>query len=148
MNFRGGLHKAIAHSTIIILSALLIISCKKDNRVQIPNVYVNINLDISSTIYIELNNVGGYVNITGGYKGITVRRNDISDFVAFERCCSYDPTVPAAIVTVDSSGLSLTCHVCGSKFLILDGSIIKGPATQPLKQYNTSFDGEILNIHN
>ena len=33
-------------------------------------------------------------------------------------------------------------------FSVLDGSVIEGPATQPLKRYNTQFDGQILRIWN
>ena len=145
---------AIIKKTIrftFLVFALLLISvsgCKKEQQAEIPNVYVNLDLDISSTLYIELNTVGGHVNLTGGYKGITVYRESIDQFIAFERCCSYDPDVEAARVVVDTAGLSLTDPVCGSKFLILDGSVIKGPATAPLKQYRTSFDGDNLHIYN
>jgi hypothetical protein len=133
------------------LLALLLVSfpaCKKDNSPQIPNVYVNLSLDISSTFYIELNSVGGWVNITGGYKGITIYRVSTDEFVAFERCCPYDPDVDAARVAVDTSGLTLSDAVCGSRFLILDGSVVNGPATAPLKQFRTVFDGDILKIYN
>jgi len=51
---------------IVFVIAIQGSSCKKEAYANIPNVYVNINLDISSTFYIELNNVGGWVNITGG----------------------------------------------------------------------------------
>lgn len=123
-------------------------SCKKEAYANIPTVYVNINLDISSTFYIELNNVGGWVNITGGYRGITIYRSSTDDFVAFERCCPYDADVEAAIVDVDPSGLTLTDTVCGSTYLILDGSVVSGVATVPLKQYNADFDGDNLHIYN
>jgi nitrite reductase/ring-hydroxylating ferredoxin subunit len=138
-------------SGIITLVWIILISgnaCKKDQYANIPSVYVNLNLDISSTFYIELSAVGGYVNVTGGYKGITIYRASIDQFVAFERCCPYDPDITAAIVEVDPSGLALTDSVCGSKYLILDGSVVSGPATKPLKQYRTSFDGDILHISN
>jgi Rieske Fe-S protein len=88
------------------------------------------------------------VNLTGGYRGITVYRASQYDFVAFERCCTYDVEVDSARVDVDPSGLSLSCPACGSQFLILDGSIITGPATRPLKQFYTQFDGDDLHIYN
>jgi hypothetical protein len=132
----------------LLFLIVIMYSCKKDKGPQIPNLYVSLNLDISSTIYIELNSVGGWVNITGGYKGIIVYRVTMDEFVAFERCCSYDPDVEAARVVVDTSGLTLTDAVCGSRFLILDGSVVNGPATQPLKQYHADYDGDILHIYN
>lgn len=143
--------KKITVSTLLLLLfvvALPVSSCKKEAYANIPNVYVDIYLDISSTLYIELSSVGGYVNITGGYKGITVYRASTDQFMAFERCCPYDADVDAARIEVDASGLTLTDSVCGSTFLILDGSVVSGPATMPLKQYRTDFDGDNLHIYN
>ncbi len=142
--------KKITTVLVLILFSILFqeSSCKKEDYANIPNVYVDISLDISSTFYIELNNVGGWVNLTGGYKGITVYRSSTDAFVAFERCCPYDADVSAAIVQVDDSGLTLTDSICGSTFLILDGSVVNGPATMPLKQYRADFNGDILHIYN
>lgn len=137
-------------SLVVVLIILLIVqsSCKKEEYADIPNVYVNLNLDISSTLYIELYSVGGWVNITGGYRGITIYRCTPDEFVAFERCCPYDATVEGVRVDVDPSGLTLTDTICGSTFLILDGSVVSGPATMPLKQYKTGYNGDILHVYN
>ena len=143
--------KSITKNTIAILLMVALFfsgSCDKNNYTDIPDVYVNLYLDISSTMYIELSTVGGWVNITGGYKGITVYRYSQYDFIAFERCCTYDVEVDSARVMVDPSGLTLTCPACGSTFLILDGSIVNGPASRPLKQYMTYFNGDDLHIYN
>jgi hypothetical protein len=133
---------------VSVCSLISILGCKKDSYSEIPNVYVNLNLDITSTLYIELTHVGGWVNLTGGYRGITVYRLSDAEFMAFERCCPYDPNVEGARVAVDTSGLTLTDAVCTSRFLIIDGSVVKGPATMPLKQYRTEFDGDNLHIYN
>lgn len=142
--------KIIFGIAVLATSAVLFSTtgCKKDSYAEIPNVYVNLNLDISSTLYLELTHVGGWVNLTGGYKGITVYRVSTDEFVAFERCCPYDPDVEEARVEVDDSGLTLTDSVCGSQFLILDGSVVEGPANIPLKRYRTEFDGDNLHIYN
>jgi hypothetical protein len=141
----------ITRTGLLLLSVFLLATdagCKKDYYKEIPSVYVDVYLDISSTLYIELSTVGGYVNLTGGYRGITVYRGSIDEFVAFERCCPYDPEVDSARVKVDTSGLTLSDAACGSTYLILDGSVVDGPATMPLKQYRTYFDGDILHITN
>ncbi|MEI6764527.1 MAG: hypothetical protein WCM76_02730 [Bacteroidota bacterium] len=123
-------------------------SCKKDQYKDIPNVYVNLYLNINSTLYMELNNVGGWVNITGGYQGILVYRESTDLFMAYERTCPYDPDVSGAMIVVDTSGLTMSDGICGSRYLILDGSVVNGPATLPLKQYRTEFDGNTLHIYN
>jgi len=138
------------HNLLIIVSlcALIFCSCKKEIQDPIPDVYVNFSMNISSTFYIELSSVGGWVNVSGGYKGITVYRLSSEEFVAFERACPFDWKIDSAIVNVKPSGLILKCPACSSEFLIIDGSIVNGPSAIGLKKYNTNFDGQFLYIYN
>ncbi|HOY32716.1 MAG TPA: hypothetical protein PKW80_12630 [Bacteroidales bacterium] len=143
--------KEIKGHTLLIMvfvSACLLVSCKKKIKDPIPDVYVNFYMNISSTLYLELSSVGGFVNVSGGYRGITVYRLSSDEFVAFERACPYDWEVDSAMVGVDSSGLIMNCHSCGSEFLIIDGSVINGPSSLSLKQYRATYDGQILHIYN
>lgn len=134
---------------LMISNGLIFQSCnKKDAYPNIPNVYVNLYLDLTSTQYVELNSVGGYVYLTGGHRGILVYRISVEDFIAFERTCPYDPDKDCARIEVEPSGLTTVDSCCLSRFLILDGSVLRGPSTLPLKQYRTSFDGSILRIYN
>jgi nitrite reductase/ring-hydroxylating ferredoxin subunit len=146
------MNKTIKYSLFTLVVSILLYStwgCNdKVEHPSVPNVSVNVQLDISSTLYIELSTIGGYVYITGGYKGLVVYRVSPDDFVAYDRACPFDPTEACARITMDPSGITLTDSCCGSNFSILDGSIIKGPATQPLKRYNTQYDGQILHIWN
>jgi len=146
------MNKFIKYNIIVLVIGLLLLSSwgcnEKVEHPSIPNVSVNVQLDISSTLYIELSTIGGYVYLTGGYKGLIVYRVSPDDFVAYDRACPFDPTAECARITMDPSGITLTDSCCKSNFSVLDGSIIKGPATQPLKRYNTQFDGQILHIWN
>jgi nitrite reductase/ring-hydroxylating ferredoxin subunit len=126
----------------------LFLACKKQNKNPIPESYVSFYLNISSTLYLNLTSVGGWENITGGYKGIVVYRKSSDEFVAFERACPHDWEIDSAYVSVDPSGLILKCKSCSSEFLILDGSIVQGPSSLPLKQYKTDFDGQTLHVYN
>jgi len=139
-----------SHKLLIIIPVLVCVlfSCKKEVKDPIPDVYVNLYLDISSTFYIELTSVGGWVNLTGGYKGLVVYRLSSDEFMAFERACPYDWQVDSAYVNVEPSGLMMKCNSCGSEFLIIDGSVINGPSSIGMKQYHTNFDGQILRIYN
>jgi len=124
-------------------------SCKKEEQAtQIPYVYVNFSLDPNGTQYINLNAVNGWETVTGGYKGILIFRKSVSEFNAFERACPYDPLMDGAQVRVDQSGITCTCPVCGSKYIMLDGSPYEGPSHFPLKQYMTVYDGGILYVSN
>lgn len=141
--------KYLSISIILVLLLSSTWSCgDKKAHDSIPNVAVNLYLDINSTMYIELNTIGGWVYLTGGYKGILVYRISVDEFVAYDRACPYDPFETCARITMDPSGLTVSDSCCTSQFGILDGSVIKGPATIPLKRYNTYFDGSVLSVSN
>jgi nitrite reductase/ring-hydroxylating ferredoxin subunit len=135
-------------SIILILFFVLISSqCRKDKN-EIPNAYVDFYINVTTTQYLELNNIGGYAYLTGGVRGIIVYRRSSDEFMAYERDCPYQPSNSCALIEVDNSAIMAVDSCCGSKFLLLDGSIVNGPATRMLKQYSTSFDGTILHVFN
>jgi len=125
-----------------------IVSCKKDEKEYVPNVYVNFQIDPNSTMYLALNQVGGWAYVTGGAKGIIIYREGHEQFRAYDRACPYDYDVEGSIVEVEPSGLTMIDSLCGSRFIITDGSVIVGPATQGLKAYRTSYDGRLLYVYN
>jgi len=130
---------------IIIISG----SCKKDEQQpEIPYVYVNFSLNPNSTLYIHLNAVNGWETVSGGYKGILIFRKSVNEFAAFERACPNDPLENGAQVRVDDSGITCYCPVCGSKFIMVDGTPYEGPSHYPLKQYSAMYDGSMLYITN
>lgn len=121
--------------------------CKKDNE-QIPDVYVDLYIYTTDPAFANLNAIGGYQYFSGGSKGILVYRKSQNEFMAYDRHCPYKVS-DGNIVTVDAnSGLLAVDSKCGSKFLITDGSVNQGPAVNPLKRYQTAFDGTVLHIYN
>ncbi len=140
---------SIIKIVILFTIALFIISsCKKDKSTQslIPNVWVDLYLQPDGIDFIQAGNWKYYNDY--GYKGIIVYRIDQFTFSAYERCCSYDPQIDSAKVEVDNSGIILVDSICGSKFNILDGNPIGGPATLPLKQYFTEYSNGFLHVFN
>jgi len=118
----------------------VVFSCKKDPNSTVPDIYVEFTIDINSTQYIDLNTVGGYVYVTGGINGIVIRRNEINEFVAFDRTCTYHVKENRQIF-VEENGLYAGDTICGSRYLLLNGLPHEdGPSKAPLKQYRTSYD--------
>lgn len=135
------------------LPALFIIfllsGCKKEEQApEIPYVYVNFTLDPNSTQYLNLNVVNGTETVYGGYKGILIYRKSLTEFMAFERACPNDPTENNAQVKVEKSGITCACPVCGSKFILTDGTPYEGPSHYALKQYTAVYDGALLHVFN
>lgn len=137
---------------VILLFTLVLLmlgSCKKETpQPIIPEVLVNFSINPNSTEFLELNSPGGWVYLTGGYQGILVYRLTMTDFLAYERTCPYDPEAPGARVEMEASEITCVCPVCQSKYIILDGSPFEGPSPYLLKQYQTRYDGNILYIFN
>lgn len=120
--------------------------CKKDKD-EIPNVYVDIYLYTTDPAFSPLNATSGYAYLAGGSKGILVFRKSQNEFEAYDRHCTFN-VADGNQVSVDASGLLAVDAVCGSKFLITDGSPSSGSAVNPLKYYQTTFDGTTLHIFN
>ena len=132
----------------ILLIPIIFFSCSKDENANIPLVNVNVIIHVNDPAYNMLTVSGGWTYINGGSRGIIIYRVSNSEFNAYERHCPYDATNSCALVSVDVSNIIGLDDCCGSKFLLTDGSVTKGPANLPLKQYNTSFDGQVLRIFN
>jgi len=133
---------------LIVLISVFVSACKKDNNTSdVATNYVDYYLYINEPSNIALNAVGGWIYVPAGTKGIIVYRRSQSEFTALERNCTFDPNAPCSLVKV-LSGISSVDSCCNSRFSIFDGSVINGPATQPLYQYHTTFDGATLRIFN
>jgi hypothetical protein len=127
----------------------LAMSCRKENPPpRIPEVYVNFFLDPNSTEYLPLNASGGWVYVTGGYRGILIYRLTQTEFLAYERTCPYDPDTPTARIEMEPSFTTMLCPACKSRYIILDGTPFEGPSVYLLKQYHTQYDGVLLYVYN
>ncbi|HOP13428.1 hypothetical protein [Lentimicrobium sp.] len=138
--------KKVLIISAMLTATLLLGSCDKENeRDEIPYVYVNFVVYPNTLDFIP---VGDYAYFSGGYKGIIIYRQLSDDFKVYERACPHDPLVENARVFVEESGIIAIDTVCGSRFLLTDGSPIEGPATIGLKQYRTRYDGFSLQVMN
>lgn len=138
--------------SFLSLTAFLILlsigGCKKDVNNGVPITPVDIYLYTNNPSFVNLNGVGGWVYITGGVRGILVYRKSPSEFMAYDRNCTYQSSDACATVVVDATNILATDTCCHSKFSMYDGSVTQAPAGLPLKAYNTTFDGNVLHIYN
>jgi nitrite reductase/ring-hydroxylating ferredoxin subunit len=135
-------------NSLYLLFIIIFSSCSKNDNSNIPLVPVNLNLHINDPAYINITVPGGWIYINGGSRGIIVYRLSNDEFNAYDRHCTYDSSNSCALVSVDISNITGLDDCCGSKFILTDGSVTQGPASLPLKQYNTSFNGSVLSIFN
>lgn len=142
-------HKGLKTVLICFFMLATFNGCKDEYNSVVP--YVPVYFDLNIANRTELNPVGGYFKANGGYGGIIIF-HDLTDnsnpYLAFDATCTYDlPTIYS--VETDGSGVA-TCPHCASQYILFggDGSPIKGPATEPLKQYQTLFSGGLISVRN
>ena len=138
---------AVWHIFLITTVFVFFSGCKKDGNTPECG-YVNYSIYTSEPQFLSLNAVSGWIYIGGGCKGIIVYRKSQDEFLAFERACTYDADNSCPGVTVEGNNINAVDTCCGSKFQIFDGNVTKGPASRPLQQYRTSFDGSVLEVFN
>lgn len=140
-------------------------SCNTGENINpnIPEVYINLTIDPNSTLFLELNSVGGWIyieevpgmNVPYPSRGIIVYRQDVNLFKAYERQPPNEPFKCCDEITGNCSKLVLggnypfvkdTCTE--TLYQLLDGLIFSGPGQYPLIQYNASYDGNLLHVYN
>lgn len=132
---------------LILMTFVMLLSCDNYNHPTIPYRKVDFTIYPNDVTYYKLNTYGGYEYFTGGVNGIIVYRLDEWTFYAYDRACSYDWTDNGSWIKMHPNGIMLIDSLCGSIFNILDGNVLSGPAHQPLRRYNTRYDGQRLRIY-
>jgi hypothetical protein len=132
----------------ICLVILIINSgCRDRNTNRVPDVPVNIAINIYQPDFFNLTVPSGWVYITGGSRGIIVYRKSTTEFVALERHSPFQPEDNCA-VAVDADNIIVSDPCSDSQWLITDGTIVQGPTAFALETYQTSFSDPILYITN
>lgn len=135
-------------------------SCKDEplysGECFIPDIAVNEVVNISLPEYFVLQDIGGFVQLDGGNRGIFVVHNYDDIFYALERTCPYESDKDCSVIHVDSLNLRLRCgtyadtgfvECCASKYQF-SGLVTEGPSRCNLKPYRINKEGNLLYINN
>lgn len=123
----------------LLLSLLLLLGCRSQTGDFVPNVLVDVVININLPSYQALNVVGGlHFFDPAGYRGLVIYRQSIDEFLAFDRACTNLPSEPCHVVSLDTATFLLACACCDSRFS-LDGFVANPPAVLSLKPYRTLF---------
>ncbi len=132
--------------TMLMLFTTIQYTCNEDPLIDfIPQVFVEETINLNNFEYNRLNNLGGFVYISGGVRGIIIYRKSTSEYLAFERNCSFQPLDECAQVKIDESTLFMIDTCCSSTFNF-DGLPTGGPAEIPLRQYMTFLNQNLLTV--
>ncbi len=134
--------------TFAFFVAFSVVACTDDEpRLNVPPALVNVEINLTNIQYQNLQQIGGFVYLEGGHRGIIVYRKGQSEYLAWDRLCPNEPENECGVVEVHSSGLYMHDRCCESTF-DLSGYPTAGPARFPLIMYNTFSDGGFLYISN
>ncbi|MFM1893165.1 MAG: hypothetical protein ACO28O_03560 [Crocinitomicaceae bacterium] len=133
-----------------LVTVLWVLGCQKNNQNPVPNIPLDLTIDLGLPSYMNLQGVGGYSYVNGGSKGIIVYRRSIGEFVAFDRHSPADAegTCPQPLYPDVNNFLTLIDSCNNAQFSLYDGSPIQN-STYGLRQYATQFNGSnLLRIYN
>lgn len=133
----------------LVFGGTIMVSCQQPvPEDPIPIVPVNEQISLNSLLYDNLNVIGGTAYLdNAGVKGIIVYRAGLDEYRAFDRACSFRPSLECERVSVDDSGLFMVDTCCSSTFDFF-GFPNSGPASWPLREYQTLVSGDNLIIRN
>ncbi len=133
----------------IILCGVSLSNCRDngDDQHQVPDFPVDLQLNLNLPQYGDLNFIGGWVYLNGGSMGIIAYRASQDVFRAYDRHAPYN-VIDECRVFVDSTSVTASDECTTSQWLMSDGQVLNGPATNPLREYITTYDGLTLRIYN
>ena len=134
---------------VIFLLFSIFFGCSQQED-YIPIVSVNEQIDLNLPKFIQLQTAGETMFIEGGVKGIIIHNSGASDYKAYDRSCSYEPSLECARIDYINSTIAL-CGCCSSAFLLnQNGAIANGPTFRDLREYACKLDNntKILYISN
>ena len=145
---------------LLILGVVSFDSCKSDDLYSgdcfVPEVSVNYTINMNLPEYFQLQNLGEFLYLEGGNRGVFLVHNFDDVYYAVERTCTYKSDLECAKIFVDSLTLQLRCgaevdtgfiQCCTSKYQF-DSRVTEGPSRCNLKTYRINRNGNILYINN
>ena len=136
-SFTNKLHTITMKNLLLLFVCFLFFSCEKNDTQDIlPNIDVNVTINLDLPQYINLQTLSGWAYANGGLKGIIIQNTGLTPkYKAFERACpNNDCTSP---MTFDGS-LKLKCSCDNSEYSIIDGTPQTSGNTQFAREYKVN----------
>ena len=138
MNRRELIKNVAAGTITLFVVPAAFTSCEKDPIDPDDNNPDNTNLtiDLTASKYSNLGSEGGFVKEEG-----VIIINTGEGFIALSSICTHQ----GCMVSYDPGNDNLPCPCHGSVYST-SGSVLQGPAENPLKKYELTQEGDILTI--
>jgi hypothetical protein len=136
--------------TLLFISFLIFVSCSINENLNncIQTLPLSITTDLNNPQLINAQVPGGFVEISGGSKGILLMNVNGSEFVAYDRLC---PTRDCNSPMTFENGFILKCLCDNSEYGVGKG-IGGAPQTEgffcPAIEYRVIKNGTVIRITN
>ena len=136
--------------TLIFFAFLILLNCSSNDDLTncIQSLPLNITTDLNNPQLINALVPGGFVELTGGSKGVLLMNVNGSEFIAYDKLCPADAC--STPMTFDGS-FTLKCNCDGSEYGVGKG-IGGAPQTDgficPAIEYRVIKNGSVLRITN
>ncbi len=121
--------------TLLLCAGCNLISCSSKED---PTPIIDFTLDLLLPVNSALLSIGGSLS----KDGVIIAKISNTEFTALSQACTHAGTH----VNYRSAQLDFLCPNHGSVF-DKGGAVKKGPATSPLKKYNTELTGDNLRVY-
>lgn len=125
-------------------------SCNHEDVIPYIEFYESVYLNLPQ--YQSVQTPGNYIYLPSpqfGYAGVILYCKFPDEYIAYERNCPYNASKEDAILDISDSLNLMVCRNCGSRFSLMDGGKVSGPAKYDAKRYNTTLqNGNKLDIYN
>lgn len=142
-----------------LIGILSLFACTNSEDNYFPSYRVNLELDLTFEdkalneqmaykTYIVGQTSGLAASDMTGFGGVLVYHG-LGGIAAYDLACPYEMKRTVRI-EVAEDGIKAVCPQCGSEFGIFEnaGAVLKGPATQGLKIYQTYQNGNKITVVN
>ena len=131
---------------LVLLIFVVCTSCRDRNR-NIPFIQTDFELNLNLPTYQNLNVPTGWIYVSGGSRGIIIYRHTQDQFVAFDRHSTFEVDAGCQVDVLEDN-ITIEDPCSGSQWLIIDGSVMNGPAEVGLEPYRTQWSPPILRVFN
>jgi hypothetical protein len=128
---------------ILISVFFILVSCENvddGSEVQVPRIPTDFVINLNLPDYADLQNPGGWLNLTGGSQGILVYRLTLTEFAVHDRHCTFQVPQGCRVSVDDSNLIAVDDECCGSTFSVVDGVPLSGSARRPLLRFQTQYN--------
>lgn len=134
---------------LLLIVFLIAVSCgtsDDDNNPILPNIPVDVTINLNLPIYqdLQFDSTNAFIQNVG-IKGIFVFRITENNILAWDAACPH--LAPAECTAMNLIGVEITCSCDDSKFSFLNGSPQSG-TPYPMKQYRAVKSGNTIRITN